>query len=68
MYTVGNAAKPVSSGPRVRFEAKNWRQLTDRQLAKLTPIERSRYLAVSTYHPVKLCEFGSHSMSLWVKT
>jgi len=30
-----------------KSELKNWKQLTDRQLSKLTPIERSRYMAVS---------------------
>jgi len=28
-------------------EQRNWKQLSDRQLSKLTPIERSRYMAVS---------------------
>ena len=28
-----------------KFEAHNWKQLTDKQLSKLTPIERSRYMA-----------------------
>ena len=28
-----------------KFEAHNWKQLTDKQLRKLTPIERSRYMA-----------------------
>lgn len=28
-----------------KFEARNWKQLTDKQLSKLTPIERSRYMA-----------------------
>ena len=28
-----------------KFEARNWKQLTDKQLSKMTPIERSRYMA-----------------------
>lgn len=28
-----------------KFEPRNWKQLTDKQLSKLTPVERSRYLA-----------------------
>lgn len=30
-----------------KAELRNWRQLTEKQLSKLTPIERSRYMAVS---------------------
>ena len=32
-----------------KFEPRNWKQLTDKQLSKLSAIERSRYLA---YEPV----------------
>ena len=28
-----------------KYEARNWKQLTDKQLSKMTPIERSRYMA-----------------------
>lgn len=28
-----------------KFEARNWKQLTDKQINRLTPIERSRYMA-----------------------
>lgn len=30
-----------------RFEARNWKQISDKKLAKLTTVERSRYMAVS---------------------
>ena len=30
-----------------KYEARNWKELTERQLSKLTSVERSRYMAVS---------------------
>ena len=31
-----------------KFEPKNWKKLTAQQLSKMTPMERSRYLVVSS--------------------
>ena len=39
--------KGKDGGRKEKSELRNWKQLTDRQLSKLTPIERSRYMAVS---------------------
>ena len=36
-------------GRREKYEAKNWKELTERQFNKLTPVERSRYMAVSPF-------------------
>lgn len=55
----------VGKGGREGYEQRNWRQLTDRDLARLGTVARSRYLAVSgnyrqptyiyTSSPVEVC-------------
>ena len=42
-----------------KYEAKNWKELTERQLNKLTPVERSRYMAVSCCSCPTHCDLGN---------
>ena len=46
------------------FEQRNWKQLSDKQLSKLTPIERSRYMAVSQCNSIVPYTHTNHSPRL----
>lgn len=50
---VGESDKECHRGNKVKYEPKNWKQLSEKQISKLTQIERSRYLAVSQYRYLK---------------
>ena len=44
---VGESDNECNTGSKVKYEPKNWKQLSEKQISKLSQIERSRYLAVS---------------------
>ena len=48
-------------GERKRYEHRNWRQVSERELERMEPVARSRYLAVSDTH---LSLAGPLSLSL----